>query len=288
MNHRSRWLPWLLCAPMLLVVLSVAFYPLLQTVLYSLTDARLGSTRPVHFVWFRNYYELLIDPRLHRALSLTFAFAAFTVVIEFAFGLVFALLMNASFRGRGLIRAAVLVPWAIPTVMSTQIWKWMYHDVFGVVNDVGMRIGLLHEPVAWVADPGVLFFSICAVDIWKTTPFIALMLLAGLQVIPQDIYEAADLDGASRWNQFKTLTLPLLKPALVVTLIFRTLDALRAFDIFYVMVGNRPRFQTLAVLNQQLLVEFSRVGLGSALSVIIFALIALCVAIYMQTVGTKR
>ncbi len=287
MKERRR-LAWLLLAPTLIVLAVVAFYPLAQTLAYSFTDARLGSSRPVHFVGLRNYLDLLADPRFYSSLSLTVRFAAVTVVFEFTLGLIIALVINSQFRGRGLMRAAVLVPWAIPTVMSTQMWKWMYHDVFGVLNDLGMRCGLLSAPVAWAADPVYLFPALCAVDIWKTTPFIALMLLAGLQVIPSDIYEAADIDGASPFQQFWALTLPLLRPAIVVTLIFRTLDALRAFDIFYVMVGNRPHYQTLAVFNQQVLVEFSRVGPGSAISVVIFLLIAFFVFVYMRLFGVRE
>lgn len=283
-----RNLAWALLAPTLLVIALIAFYPLLQTVLYSFTDVRLGSSRPVHFVGLRNYLDLLTDPRFYSALWLTVRFALVTVVFEFTLGLVIALVINSNFPGRGLMRAAVLVPWAIPTVMSTQMWKWMYHDVFGVINDLGLRLGLLQAPVAWVADPSYLFAAVCAVDIWKTTPFIALMLLAGLQVIPAEIYEAASIDGAGALRQFFSLTLPLLQPAIVVTLIFRTLDALRAFDIFYVMVGNRPHFQTLAVYNQQVLVEFSRVGPGSAISVVIFLLIAIFVFLYTKLFGVRE
>lgn len=284
-RERTR-LAWLLLAPTIIVIIFVALWPLMQTFAYSFTDARLGSMRPVHFVGLRNYVDLLTDRRFLSSITLTVAFAAVTVVFEFGLGLVIALVINSNFKGRGVMRAAILVPWAIPTVMSTQMWKWMYHDVFGVVNDMALRLHLITTPVAWVADPAVIFPAVCAIDIWKATPFIALMLLAGLQVIPGDIYEAADIDGAHPVQQFWMLTLPLLKPAILVTLIFRTLDALRAFDIFYVMVGNRPHFQTMAVFNQQILVEFSRVGLGSAVSVIIFALIAIFVFIYMKFLNT--
>ena len=284
--HRERTrLAWLLLTPTILVIVFVALWPLLQTVAYSFTDARLGSTRPVHFVGLRNYVDLLTDRRFLSSILLTVNFAFVTVLCEFALGLLIAVVINSNFRGRGAMRAAILVPWAIPTVMSTQMWKWMYHDVFGVVNDIALRLHLIARPVAWVADPAVIFPAVCAIDVWKATPFIALMLLAGLQVIPGDIYEAADIDGATPWQQFWQLTLPLLKPAILVALIFRTLDALRAFDIFYVMVGNRPRFQTMAVFNQQILVEFSRVGLGSAVSVVIFLLIAVFVVLYMRSFG---
>lgn len=280
-RDRER-LAWMLLAPTIAVIVLVALFPLLQTLFYSFTDARLGSSRPWHFVGLRHYVELLADRRFQSSVSLTVAFAAVTVLFEFVLGLIIALAINSRFKGRGWLRAAILVPWAIPTVMSTQMWKWMFHDVFGVLNDMGMRLGLLREPLAWVADPALIFAAVCAVDIWKTTPFIALLLLAGLQVIPDDIYEAADIDGASPVQQFFSLTLPLLKPAIGVALIFRTLDALRAFDIFYVMVGNRPRFQTMAVFNQQVLVDFSRVGQGSAISITIFLVIAVFVFLYVR------
>jgi trehalose/maltose transport system permease protein len=286
-RERAR-LAWILLTPTILVILVVAVYPLLQTIGYSFTDARLGSSRPVHFVGLRNYVDLLTDRRFLSSILLTVNFAIVTVIFEFALGLIVALVINSNFKGRGAMRAAILVPWAIPTVMSTQMWKWMYHDVFGVVNDLALRAHLIARPIAWVADPAVIFPAVCAIDIWKATPFIALMLLAGLQVIPADIYEAADIDGATPFQQFWRLTLPLLRPAILVALIFRTLDALRAFDIFYVMVGNRPRFQTMAVFNQQILVEFSRVGMGSAVSVIIFVLIGLFVFLYMKFLNTAE
>lgn len=286
MKGRER-LAWALLAPTLLVILLVALYPLLQTLYYSFTDARLASVRPTHWVGLTNYTELLSDRRFLNSVALTVRFTAVTVVAEFVLGLAIALIINSGFRGRGLVRAAVLIPWAIPTVMSTQMWKWMYHDVYGVINDFLMRVGAIDVPLAWTADPRLLFWAICAVDIWKTTPFVALLLLAGLQTLPEDIYEAASIDGANPIQQFWALTLPLLRPTILVTLIFRTLDALRAFDVFYVMVGNRPRFQTMAVLNQQVLVDFSRVGEGSALSVAIFLLIAAFVWAYMKLLKVR-
>lgn len=274
--RRQDRLAWLLLSPTLLVIVLVALFPLLQTLFYSFTDARLGSVRPWHFVGLRNYVELLMDRRFVYSIGLTVSFTLVTVVVEVILGLLVALVINGRFRGRGLMRAAMLVPWAIPTVISTQMWKWIFHDVYGVLN------AIVGEQYAWIADPNLLFWAVCGVDIWKTTPFMALLILAGLQLIPEDIYEAANLDGASPVQQFLRLTLPLLKPTLAVALVFRTLDALRVFDLFFVMVGNRPRFQTMAVLNQQVLVEFSKLGEGSAISVLIFLLIGLFVVAYMR------
>jgi trehalose/maltose transport system permease protein len=285
--ERAR-LAWWLLAPAIIVVVLVALVPLAQTIGYSFTDARLGSTRPIRWVGLRHYVELLADRRFLNALAVTVQFTVVTVAIETGLGLAIALVLDARFRARGLVRAAILIPWAIPTVMATQMWKWMFHDVFGVVNDLGIRAGLLHEPVAWLADRAWIFAAVCAVDVWKTTPFMALLLLAGLQLVPRELYDAADLDGASPLARLWYVTLPLLRPTLLVALIFRTLDALRAFDVFYVMVGNRPGFQTLAVFNQQVLVEFSRVGQGSAVSVLIFAVIAAFVAAYMWALAPRE
>jgi len=180
------------------------------------------------------------------------------------------------------MRAAMLVPWAIPTVVSTQIWRWMYHDIYGVINDLLVdKLHFLPSNVAWIADPATAIPAVAAVDIWKTTPFVALLLLAGLQLIPGDIYEAANVDGANPVQAFLRLTLPLLRPAIVVALIFRTLDALRVFDAFYVMFGNRADTQPMAIYAQQNIVAFSDLGYGGAISVAIFLIIAVFVITYV-------
>jgi trehalose/maltose transport system permease protein len=157
----------------------------------------------------------------------------------------------------------------------------MLDDTFGVINDAGVRLHIIGHSRAWISDPSTALASVCAVDIWKTTPFVALLLLAGLQVIPQDLYEAAEVDGASKLQQFWKITLPLLKPAILVTLIFRTLDALRVFDVFYVFFGNRPDTQTMAIYAQSTIVGDGHVGYGAAVSVAIFLIIAIFVVIYM-------
>jgi trehalose/maltose transport system permease protein len=177
------------------------------------------------------------------------------------------------------MRAVMLVPWAIPTVFAAQMWKWMFDQTFGVFNDAGMRLHLISHGHAWIVEHPLA--SVCAVDIWKTTPFVALLLLAGLQVIPGDLYEAANVDGASQLQQFWRITLPLLKPAILVTLIFRTLDALRVFDVFYVFFQNTPNTQTMAIYAQSTIVSDGHVGYGAAVSVAIFLIIAIFVIIYV-------
>jgi trehalose/maltose transport system permease protein len=163
------------------------------------------------------------------------------------------------------------------------MWTWMYNDVFGVINDLFMKLGLLDKPVAWLASRTLAMPSIIAVDVWKTTPFMALLLLAGLQMIAVELYEAARVDGANRWQQFWRITLPLLRPIIVVALIFRTLDALRVFDVIWVMTGGASGTESMGTLNRRVLVDFQQLGYGSAISVIIFLIILAFTALYMVT-----
>ena len=242
----------------------------------------MASNRPVQFVGLKNYVDLLTDSAFHHAVLVTVLFTVLTVVFELVLGMGIALVVSSNFKGRGAMRAAMLVPWAIPTVVSAQMWRFMYHDIYGVFDDfLVARVHLLSQNIAWIADPATSLFAIAAIDIWKTTPFMALLLLAGLQVIPTDIYEAADVDGANPVQQFISLTLPLLRPAIVVALIFRTLDALRVFDVFYVIFGNRADTQTMAIYAQQNIVSFSDMGYGSAISVAIFLIIGIFVVAYV-------
>ncbi|MBO2518446.1 MULTISPECIES: carbohydrate ABC transporter permease [Limnochorda] len=282
LGARQARLAWILLLPTLAVLVGVALYPLVTTFYNSLTDARLGSSRSVQFVGLENYRWLLTDPVFLEAVGNTLYFTVVSVSAELVLGLLIALVIHSQFPGRGLVRAAVLVPWAIPTVVSAQMWRWMYNDVFGVVNDLLMRVGLLDAPLAWTAVPGLAMHAIIAVDVWKTTPFMALLLLAGLQVIPRDLYEAARVDGASQMRQFFSITLPLLRPAMLVALIFRTLDALRVFDVIFVMTAGASGTESMATYNRRVLIEFQQLGYGSAVSVVIFFVIFVFVLLYVR------
>src|SRR5215468_5546920 len=282
LQRRQTRLAWLLLLPSLAVVAFVAIYPLGKTVYQSFTNQEFLALEPTKWVGLDNYRQLWHDTVFRHAVWKTVEFTLITVGFEFALGLAIALVVNSSFKGRGVMRAIMLVPWAIPTVVAAQMWKWMLDDTFGVINDAGVRTHILSHSHAWIATPSTALGAVCAVDIWKTTPFVALLLLAGLQVIPQDLYEAARVDGASKLQQFWRITLPLLLPAILVTLIFRTLDALRVFDVFYVFFGNRPDTQSMAVYTQSTIVGDGLVGYGAALSVAIFLIIAIFVVIYMS------
>ena len=275
--------------PALATVGFVAIYPLGKTVYQSFTNQEfLAGLEPTRWVGLDNYRDLWHDTLFRDSVITTVKFTVITVAFEFVLGMIIALVVNSSFRGRGVMRAVMLVPWAIPTVVAAQMWKWMFDDVYGVINDAGVRLNILSQSRAWISDPATALASVCAVDIWKTTPFVALLLLAGLQVIPRELYEAASVDGASKLRQFWRITLPLLRPAILVTLIFRTLDALRVFDVFYVFFGNRPDTATMAIYDQSTIVGDGYVGYGGAISVAIFLIISLFVVIYVTFVRVSE
>ena len=273
---------WCFVAPALIVLLLVGLVPLLQTFWMSLTDARMASGRAPRFVGLENYIDLLARRPFWEAVRNTVIFTVVSVTLEVVLGLFMALIVYSGFRGRGLMRAAMLIPWALPTVVSARMWNYMLVDTYGVVNDILVtRLGLLSEKVAWLAEPGLALGAVIAVDVWKTTPFAALLFLAGLQLIPPQTYEAAAVDGASRWQQFTRITLPLLRPTLIVVVIFRTLDALRVFDAIWVLTRGQLGTESLATYTYRQMIDFRKLGYGSACSVTIFLLIAAFVAVFL-------
>ena len=291
LQRRQTTLAWILLLPALAVVAFVAFYPLGKTIYYSFTDQQfLSGLQPTKWLGLDNYFGkngIIHDTEFKNSIIETLKFTVITVSFEFVLGLIIALVVNSNFKGRGVMRAVMLVPWAIPTVVAAQMWKWMYDDVFGVINDALMRLHVINHSVAWISQPNTALASVSAVDIWKTTPFVALLLLAGLQVIPNELYEAARVDGASALQQFWRITLPLLRPAILVALVFRTLDALRVFDVFYVFFGSRPDTQTMSIYDQNTIIN-GDVGYGSAISVAIFLIIGLFVIIYATVVRVEE
>jgi trehalose/maltose transport system permease protein len=271
-------------APMVLVLALVAGWPLLRTIWFGFTDAELNRISDYDFIGLGNYigeFGLLGDPLWWRSVWNTVFFAVISVSIETALGLVVALVLNASFPGRSIVRAAVLIPWAIPTIVSAQMWSWMLHDQFGVINDLLMMIGLISQPVAWTASPDTAIWAVIMVDVWKTTPFMALLILAGLQMMPTDCYEAARVDGIHPVRVFFRVTLPLLKPAIMVAVIFRALDALRVFDLIYVLTSGSRDTMSMSIFARQELVDFQQVGYGSAASTLLFLTIAVLTIAYI-------
>ncbi|MBN9077150.1 MAG: sugar ABC transporter permease [Rhizobiales bacterium 65-79] len=278
----------LFLAPMVIVLAAVAAWPLARTIWFGFTDASLDNLPAAKFVGLRNYFHvltlesgrhyfsgLLVDPVWWCSVWNTVKFAAISVFFETVFGTIVALVLNAEFPGRGIVRAAVLVPWAVPTIVSAKMWAWMLNDQFGILNDLLMRLGALSHPVAWAASPDTALAAVLIVDIWKSTPFMALLILAGLQMLPADIYEAARVDGVHSVKVFWKITLPLIRPAMLVAVIFRTLDALRVFDLIYVLTPDNAQTQSMSVFARQNLFYFDKFAYGSAASTLLFLVIAL-------------
>ncbi|MGK7869672.1 carbohydrate ABC transporter permease [Falsiroseomonas sp. E2-1-a20] len=278
---------WLFLLPVLVTITAVAGWPLARTIWFSLTDARLDTLDDFGFVGLENYGFLFSDPDWWIAVRNTLVFAGASVTLETLLGIVIALVLNTRMRGRGLMRAAMLIPWAIPTVVSAQMWGWMLHDQYGVLNEILLNLGLIAEPRAWTANPATAMASVIAVDVWKTTPFMALLVLAALQLLPDELYEAAEIDGLGPVGRFFRITLPLIWPALMVAVIFRTLDALRVFDLMYVLTGNSRATASMSVYARQQLVDFQDVGYGSAAATGLFLVIAVVTALFI-TFGRVR
>ncbi|NPV65628.1 MAG: sugar ABC transporter permease [Anaerolineae bacterium] len=227
-----------------------------------------------------------IDASFISSAGNTLFFTVVSVLLELILGLFVAMVVNSKFRGRGLMRAAMLVPWAIPTVISARLWEIMLRDnQSGILNKMLVDLGIFSQSQAWLANPDIQLWSLILVDVWKTTPFMALLLLAGLQTIPEDLYEAASVDGANRVRQFFAVTIPLLRPTIAVALVFRTLDALRVFDVFNVLLGRRKL--SMATYNFETLVQNQDGGYASAIGVIIFILIFIFAVIYVRTLGVE-
>jgi ABC-type sugar transport system permease subunit len=281
-------LAWLLCAPALLAIAAAALFPLAWAVWDSLHlhDLRMPwRGRP--FVGLANYAEALATPRFWEALAHTVFFAAASVTLELLLGLALALLLHRSFRGRGAARTAALLPWAIPTVVAALVWRFLFEGDAGGANALLRATGLLSTQPVWFGDPTLAWVPVVLADVWKTTPFVALLLLAGLQSIDPELYEAARIDGAGAWQRLRHVTLPLLRPALLVALVFRTLDAFRVFDLVYVATGGGPGTATepLALYTFRALFEDLRFGYGASLSVLLFAATFALAWLYVRLAG---
>ena len=281
-GNAERRTAYYMVLPALLIILVVAFFPILQAVNLSLRQATVAVTGP--FVGFENYSEMFQNPDFMEGLTNTLIFTVASVTLEFFIGLVIALAINRAFRGRGLVRAAVLVPWAFPTVISAVMWRLMFQDQVGIVNYVANAVGIISQPI--LSDRTLLLVGVILVDVWKTTPFVALLLLAGLQTIPGDVYEAARVDGANVWQRFLRITLPLLYPTILVALLFRTLDAYRVFDLFWAL-SNRELESLSTFVYEGVRVSQLQFAQGNAASVFIFVTAFLIALFFIKVLGMQ-
>jgi multiple sugar transport system permease protein len=268
--------------PSLLIIVLVAFFPILYGIVLSLTDSTISGFGS--FVGFENYSEMFQNPDFLDGLSNTVIFTVVSVTMEFIIGLGIALAINRAFRGRGLVRAAVLVPWAFPTVISAAMWRLMFQDPIGIINQTANALGIISQPI--LSDETLLLIACTLVDVWKTMPFMALLLLAGLQTIPGEVYEAARVDGANVYQRFFRITLPLLKGTILVAVLFRTLDAYRVYDLFWVLSSEQleslSTFVFKSVRVSQLL--FPQ---GNAAAVFIFVTAFLIALIFIKVFGMQ-
>lgn len=263
--------------PALSVITLVAVFPVFY-VFYLSLHKRVLTFNISNFIGFDNYITLFADSRFWNALKNTIYFTGVSVAFELLLGLSIAVLLNRAFKGKGFMRAVVLIPWTIPTVVSAKMWEWIYNTDFGILNYIiGTKVNWLGSPF-WAINAAIFM------DVWKTTPFVALLLIAGLQVIPKDLYHAAKVDGAGNWYIFRKITLPLLMPVILVVLIFRTLDAFRVFDAIYVLTGGGPAntTETLSIYAYKVLFQLLQFGYGSTLSVIVFVCVGLISVFYVR------
>ncbi|HYZ27958.1 MAG TPA: sugar ABC transporter permease [Thermoleophilaceae bacterium] len=275
----------LMLTPSLVVIAIVAAYPIGYAIWLSLNQYSVRVAGLSRFVGFDNYTAALKSSDFWSATGTTFLFTGISVTLELIIGLGMALAMHQAFRGRAILRTVVLVPWAILTVVTAITWRTIFEPNLGLAPVVLGKLGLPGANTVWLGEQGYALAVMILGDVWKTAPFMALLLLAGLQVIPEDVYEAAKVDGASTWQRFTRITLPLLKPAILVALIFRTLDALRIFDLPFVLTQGANGTTTLSILSYN---EFSQdrlLGQGSALAVLTFLIVMAVSFIYIRTVG---
>ncbi|HZP36453.1 MAG TPA: sugar ABC transporter permease [Methylomirabilota bacterium] len=280
----DRRLGWLLLSPALLLLGALTVYPALWVIWLSL-QYRVPVFGIARWAGVSHYAFLTVDSRFWNAAAVTGLFTVASVALESILGLGMALALRGQQRGRRVAVALLLLAWALPSVVTAKMFEWLYHPAGGLVNFV-----LGHRAINWLGDPALALPSLILADVWRTTPFVALLCYARLLTIPADLYEAAEVDGAAGVQAFARITWPLVRPILLVALLFRTLDALRAFDIMFVLTGGGPAgsTETLTVYAYRALFQTLQVGFGSAIGVVVFVLVMLVAVIYLRLIDRQE
>jgi len=289
MTRKDRTLYLALLFPAVLTLLLFMAAPIVQSIVLSFHRIIIGLPQLGNpFVGLDNYQELLRDPVALHSFWITTIFVATTTFCELLVGLLLALLMHHRFPCRGALRACVLIPWAIPTVVSAQMWRFLFNDAYGMVNYVVFGAGTT-DYIPWLAQPHTALSAIIVADVWKTSCFAALLILAGLQVIPEELYQAAKVDGAGAWRRFWHITWPLIRPAILVALLFRTIDAFRVFDLAFVMTQGGPADATnvLQLYGYKKMFVEGWMGYGSTISVAIFVIVLILAIMYVRSAGRR-
>jgi multiple sugar transport system permease protein len=289
MTPRSRRaaLPYLLLSPAVVATLGLVFFPMLQAIATSLYQSILWKPRGVKFIGLDNYIAIAQDPVAWSSLGRTIIWIGVTVPLQLALGMATALLLNQTFRWRGLARSLILIPWALPSVIIGLMWSWIYHPQVGLLNDLMLRVGILSTAMPWLADPDTALYAIIMALTWQGFPFFAIMILAGLQTIPGNLYEAAAIDGATAWQQFVEITLPGLKGVLVTAVMLRLIWVANSIDVIYVMTGGGPGYasQTLPLYAFKRTYASMDFGYGTALAVTFSILLLGLIVVYLRRVG---
>lgn len=281
LQARERRTGWLLLAPALLILGLVYAYPILRAFWLSLFTQNLGTELKPVFSGLDNLMRMGNDGRFWQSISNTLVFTVISLTLELGLGMAIALVLNRSFRGRGAVRTIAIIPWALPTALIALAWTWIFNDQYGVWNDILLRLGIIDTGVNWLGDPLLAMLAVIGADVWKTTSFVSILLLAGLQSIPSDLYEAHAMDGASPWQSFRQITLPLLMPQIVIATLFRFAQAFGIFDLVQVMTGGGPAGATemVSIYIYATVMRYLDFGYGAALVVVTFILLVVAVAI---------
>ncbi|WP_198016801.1 carbohydrate ABC transporter permease [Rubidibacter lacunae] len=270
---------WLLSLPALVILLLVFAYPIGRAIWLSLFTENLGTQLQPIFSGLENYARMFGDGRFWQSLSNTALFTLVSLLLELVLGMGMALVLDREFRGRGLVRTIGILPWALPTAVMGLAWEWIFNDQYGVANDILRLFGA--DAVTWLGEPGYAMVALIVADVWKTTPFIAVILLAGLQSIPQDLYEAHAIDGANPWQNFRKIALPSIAPQITVALLFRFAEAFGVFELVLVMTGGGPAgsTETVSLYVYNTVMRYLDFGYGAALIVITFGILLAAVAL---------
>jgi len=287
---RERRTGWLLITPAILVLLLVYAYPIVRSFWLSLFTRNLGTQLEPVFTGLDNYARMAGDGRFWHTLWNTTVFTSASVIIELVLGMAIALVLNQAFRGRSIVRTIAILPWALPTALIGLAWAWIFNDQFGVWNDILLRLGIIEQGINWLGMPTTAMMAVIAADVWKTTPFISILLLAGLQSISEDLYEAYAIDGATPWQSFTRITLPLLMPQILIALLFRFAQAFGIFDLIQVMTGGGPGGATevVSLYIYSTVMRYLDFGYGAALVVVTFLLLVAAVAIVSLLLSKSR
>ena len=281
LDKRERLTGWLILFPALLILSLVFIYPILRAFWLSWFTENLATQLQPVFTGLGNYQRMIGDGRFWQSLWNTSVFTVISVTLELILGLGVALVLNKSFFGRGVVRTIAIIPWALPTAVMGLAWAWIFNDQYGVVNDILFRLGLIDTGINWLGTPALAMTALIVADVWKTTPFISIILLAGLQSISEDLYEAHKMDGASPWQSFYQITLPLLMPQILIALLFRFAQSFGIFDLVQVMTGGGPAgsTETVSIYIYSTVMRYLDFGYGAALVVVTFLLLVVAVAI---------